>query len=154
MNTITVNSIGTGNGIITFNHTLTATAKDFGAATLPGTLAFRGPPGHLLLAPGYKTLKEQEPRLRTGVLLVGCPADPGGLARAARTDTLVLNYRYVNRALADLAHRQGLKVSVWNIDDPELLESYLDMNLEAICTNRPEEIINYLKRGMVGGGPG
>ena len=102
--------------------------------------------------PVLKTLKEQEPRLRTGILMVGCPADPGGLARAALTDTLVLNFRYVNRDLADAAHRQGFKVSVWNIDDPELLEPYLAMNLEAICTNRPEEIINYLKRGIVGEG--
>jgi glycerophosphoryl diester phosphodiesterase len=100
--------------------------------------------------PAIKALKEQEPRLRTGALMVGCPGDPGGLARAALTDTLVLNYRYVNRELADLAHQQGLKVSVWNIDDPELLGPYLDMNLEGICTNRPEEIIHYLKRGLVG----
>ncbi len=104
--------------------------------------------------PAIKTLKEQEPRLRTGALMVGCPADPGGLARAALTDTLVLNYRYVNRELADAAHRQGLKISVWNIDDPELLAPYLALSLEAICTNRPGEMINYLQRGRLGGGPG
>jgi len=96
--------------------------------------------------PVIKDLKEQEPRLRTGALMVGCPADPGGLARAALTDTLVLNYRYVNRELAEAAHRQGLKVSVWNIDDPATLESYLAMNLEAICTNRPGEVMQYLQR--------
>ncbi|MFZ5450297.1 MAG: glycerophosphodiester phosphodiesterase [Thermodesulfobacteriota bacterium] len=95
--------------------------------------------------PVIKELKEQEPRLRTGALMVGCPADPGGLARAAATDTLVLNYRYVNRELADAAHRQGLKVSVWNIDAPGELAPYLAMKVEAICTNRPQEIIRYLK---------
>jgi len=93
-----------------------------------------------------KALKEEEPRLRTGALMVGCPADHGGLARAALTDTLVLNFRYVNRELADLAHRLGLKISVWNIDDPATLEPYLTMNLEAICTNRPVAIINYLQK--------
>jgi glycerophosphoryl diester phosphodiesterase len=96
--------------------------------------------------PVVKCLKEEEPRLRTGALMVGCPADPGGLARAALADTLVLNYRYVDRELADAAHRQGLKVIVWNIDNPAGLEPFLGMNLEAICTNRPAEIINYLKR--------
>ncbi|MDD2901540.1 MAG: glycerophosphodiester phosphodiesterase family protein [Syntrophales bacterium] len=95
--------------------------------------------------PVIKGLKEQEPRLRTGALMVGCPADPVGLARAAATDTLVLNYRYVNGELTEAAHRQGLKVSVWNIDDPEDLAPYLAMNLEAICTNRPAEIIQYLR---------
>jgi glycerophosphoryl diester phosphodiesterase len=95
--------------------------------------------------PTIKALKEEEPRLRTGVLMVGCPADPGGLAKAAHTDTLVLNYRYVNRELAEIAERLGLKISVWNIDDPAELEPYLAMNLEGICTNRPGEIIKYLK---------
>ncbi|MDP3181541.1 MAG: glycerophosphodiester phosphodiesterase family protein [Desulfobaccales bacterium] len=96
--------------------------------------------------PVLKTLKEQEPRLRTGVLMVGCPADPAGLALAARAETLVLNYRYVNRELVDAAHRQGIRVIVWNIDDPEILKPYLAMNLDAIGTNRPQEIINYLNR--------
>lgn len=94
--------------------------------------------------PALKALKEQEPRLTTGALMVGCPVDPVGLAQAARADTLVLNYHYVNRELVDAAHRQDIRVIVWNIDDPEILKPYLAMNLEAICTNRPLEIINYL----------
>jgi glycerophosphoryl diester phosphodiesterase len=94
--------------------------------------------------PAVKALKEQEPRLKTGALMVGCPADPVGLARAALADTLVLNYRYVNRELIDAAHRQGIQVIVWNIDDPKILPPYLAMNPDAICTNRPLEIINYL----------
>jgi glycerophosphoryl diester phosphodiesterase len=67
-----------------------------------------------------------------------------GLARAARANTLALNYRYVNRELVDAAHQQDIGVMVWNIDDPETLKPYLAMNLDAICTNRPQEIINYL----------
>ena len=95
--------------------------------------------------PAVKALKKAEPRLNTGVLMVGCPADPVGLARAARADTLALNFRYVNRELVDAAHQQDIKVMVWNIDDPETLKPYLAMNLDAICTNRPQEIIDYLK---------
>ena len=94
--------------------------------------------------PAVKVLKEAEPRLNTGVLMVGCPADPVGLARAALAGTLALNFRYVNRELVDAAHRQDIKVMVWNIDDPETLQPYLAMNLDAICTNRPREIIDYL----------
>jgi glycerophosphoryl diester phosphodiesterase len=94
--------------------------------------------------PAVKALQEAEPRLSAGVLMVGCPADPVGLARAARANTLALNYRYVTRELVDAAHQQDIRVMVWNIDDPEILKPYLDMNLDAICTNRPQEIINYL----------
>jgi glycerophosphoryl diester phosphodiesterase len=91
--------------------------------------------------PALKALKAEEPRLTTGALLVGCPADPVGVARAAGAATLVLNYRYVNRELVDAARQQGIKVIAWNIDDPEILPPYLAMHLDAICTNRPEEII-------------
>lgn len=94
--------------------------------------------------PAVKALKEQEPRLNAGALMVGCPADPVGLAQAAAAGTLVLNYRYVNRELVEAARGQNIKVIVWNIDDPKLLDPYLAMNLEAICTNRPQEIIDYL----------
>ncbi|HLD46697.1 MAG TPA: glycerophosphodiester phosphodiesterase family protein [Desulfobaccales bacterium] len=94
--------------------------------------------------PAVKALKEAEPRLNTGVLMVGCPADPVGLARAARAGTLALNFRYVTRELVDAAHQQDIMVIVWNIDDPETLQPYLAMNLDAICTNRPAEIIDYL----------
>lgn len=91
--------------------------------------------------PAVKALKEMEPRLQTGVLMVGCPADPVGLARAAKVNTLVLNFRYVNRELVDAAHRENIKVIAWNIDDPAILKSYLAMELDAICTNRVREIM-------------
>jgi glycerophosphoryl diester phosphodiesterase len=95
--------------------------------------------------PAVKALKETEPRLATGVLMVGCPADPVGLARAARADTLVLNYRYVDQQLVDAAHRQDMRVIVWNIDAPEILDPYLAMDLDGIGTNRPQEIIDFLR---------
>jgi glycerophosphoryl diester phosphodiesterase len=99
--------------------------------------------------PALKALKAAEPRLQTGALLVGCPADPVGLAHAAGADTLVLNYRYVNRELVAAARRRQIGVIVWNIDDPGILEPYLDLDLEAICTNRPREIINYLSEASI-----
>ncbi|MDI6853957.1 MAG: glycerophosphodiester phosphodiesterase family protein [Deltaproteobacteria bacterium] len=102
--------------------------------------------------PLVKTLKEQEPRLRTGVLMVGCPADPAGLARAALAEALVLNYAYVNPELVTQAHAHDLLVYVWNIDDIETLKPYLTMNLDGIGTNRPDVVVEYVKK--LGGGLG
>ncbi len=95
--------------------------------------------------PLVKALKEQEPRLRTGVLLVGCPADPVGMARAARSEALVLHYAYVTKDLVDAAHMAGLLVFVWNIDDIETLKPYLSMGLDGIGSNRPDVLVNYLQ---------
>jgi glycerophosphoryl diester phosphodiesterase len=100
--------------------------------------------------PAIKALKEQEPRLHTGALLVGCPADPAGLARAARADALVLQYAYVTKELVDAAHAQNIKVFVWNIDAANTLKPYLTMNLDGIGSNRPDVLIEYILRG----GPG
>jgi glycerophosphoryl diester phosphodiesterase len=95
--------------------------------------------------PVVKALKEQEPRLRTGVLLVGCPADPVGLARAALAEALVLHYGYVTPELVEAAHAAGLLVYIWNIDDVETLKPYLTLNLDGIGSNRPDVLVNYVR---------
>jgi glycerophosphoryl diester phosphodiesterase len=95
--------------------------------------------------PVVKALKEQESRLRTGVLLVGCPADPVGLARAALAEALVLHYGYVTPDLVDAAHAAGLLVYIWNIDDVETLKPYLAMNLDGIGSNRPDVLVDYVR---------
>jgi glycerophosphoryl diester phosphodiesterase len=94
--------------------------------------------------PVLKAMKEAEPRLATGVLLVGCPADPAGLARAARADALILQFAYVTRELVAAAHRDRLQVYVWNIDSIEILKPYLGLDLDGIGSNRPEVLIKYL----------
>jgi glycerophosphoryl diester phosphodiesterase len=94
--------------------------------------------------PALKALKEQEPRLKTGVLMVGCPADPAGLAQAAKADALILQYAYVTPKLVAAAHNRGLLVYVWNIDDIDTLQPYLLMNLDGIGSNRPDVLVEYL----------
>lgn len=95
--------------------------------------------------PVVKALKEKEPRLRTGVLLVGCPADPVGLARTALAEALVLHYAYVTPDLAKAARAAGLLVYIWNIDDVETLKPYLAMNLDGIGSNRPDVLVDYVR---------
>ncbi len=95
--------------------------------------------------PLVKALKEQEPRLRTGILMVGCPVDPVGLAKAALAEALVLNFAYVTPELVAAAHAHDLLVYIWNIDRVDILESYLAMNLDGIGSNRPDVLIAYIK---------
>jgi glycerophosphoryl diester phosphodiesterase len=102
--------------------------------------------------PAVKALKEAEPRLNTGVLMVGCPADPLGLAHAANADALVLHYAYVTPELVAAAQNHGLLVYVWNIDDANTLTPYLAMNLDGIGSNRPAVLIEYLKARREGQG--
>jgi glycerophosphoryl diester phosphodiesterase len=96
--------------------------------------------------PALKVLKEQEPRLKTGVLMVGCPAEPRGVARAASADALILQHAYVTRELVATAHSHNLFVYIWNIDDVNTLKPYLTMNLDGIGSNRPAVLLEYLKQ--------
>jgi glycerophosphoryl diester phosphodiesterase len=103
--------------------------------------------------PLVKAMKEQEPRLRTGVLMVGCPADPAGLAQAAGAEALVLHYAYVTPDLVKAAHAHDLLVYIWNIDDIDTLKPYLAMDLDGIGTNRPDVVVEYVRK-LRGEGPG
>ncbi len=95
--------------------------------------------------PVVMALKAKEPRLHTGVLFVGCPADPVGLARAALAEALVLHYAYVTPELVNAAHADGIQVYIWNIDDVDTLKPYLDMNLDGIGSNRPDVLVEYVR---------
>jgi glycerophosphoryl diester phosphodiesterase len=97
--------------------------------------------------PLLKSLREQDPRLHTGILMVGCPADPVGLARAALAEALILHYAYVTPELVATAHRDGLLVYVWNIDNLHTLKPYLTMDLDGIGSNRPDLLVEYLRGG-------
>ncbi len=91
-----------------------------------------------------KKIKEMDSRIKTGVLLVGCPVD-ACIARSASADALVMNYAFVNKELVDKAHQEGLKVFIWNIDDRDMLRPYVDMGVDGIGSNDPRILVEYFK---------
>lgn len=91
-----------------------------------------------------KTVKEMDSRIKTGVLLVGSPVD-ACIATQASADALVMKYSFVDREFVKIAHKKGLKVFIWNIDDQNLLKPYVDMGVDAIGTNDPRVLIKYFR---------
>jgi len=89
-----------------------------------------------------KKIKEMDNRIKTGVLLVGCPVDTC-IARSASADALVMNYAFVSKGLVDKAHQEGLKVFIWNIDDRDMLKPYVDMGVDGIGSNDPRILVEY-----------
>lgn len=91
-----------------------------------------------------KAIKDQDARIKTGVLLVGCPVD-GCIATGASADALVMNYGFIDREFVDVAHDEGLQVMVWNIDDPKLINPYEQMGVDGIGSNDPSILIDYFR---------
>ena len=91
-----------------------------------------------------KMVKEMESRIKTGVLLVGCPVD-ACIATHASSDALVMKYTFVNRKFVEIAHKEGLKVFIWNIDDRDLLKPYADMRVDGIGSNDPRVLVEYFR---------
>jgi glycerophosphoryl diester phosphodiesterase len=91
-----------------------------------------------------KTVKEMDSRIKTGVLLVGSPVD-ACIATQASADALVMKYSFVDREFVKIAHKKGLKVFIWNIDDQDLLKPYVDMGVDAIGTNDPRVLVKYFR---------
>ncbi len=91
-----------------------------------------------------KSIKEMDSRIKTGVLLMGCPVDTC-IATQASADALVMNFAFVDMKFVQTAHKEGLKVFVWNIDSRDLLKPYADMGVDGIGTNDPRVLCEYFK---------
>lgn len=91
-----------------------------------------------------KTVKEMDNRIKTGVLLVGCPVD-ACIATQASADALVMRYSFADRKFVEIAHKEGLKVFIWNIDERNLLKPYADMRVDGIGSNDPRVLVEYFR---------
>ena len=91
-----------------------------------------------------KQVKQLEPRIKTGVLLVGRPVDTA-VASGAGADALVMRYSFVDKAFVDMAHKKDLQVLIWNIDDRKLVHPFVDMGVDGIGSNDPRVLVDLLR---------
>lgn len=93
-----------------------------------------------------KEVKELNKNLKTGVLFVGHPVNAVNLAKDADSDALVMNYNFISKKLVDDAHKAGLRVFVWNIDNKEEIKPIADLEVDGIGSNKPDILVEYFKK--------
>ena len=88
-------------------------------------------------------LKKLEPSAKTGVLYEMGMVDPWVYAEYVKADSINPHY-FVIAALPETVvscHEKGIKVAVWNADDPQSISLMLKCGVDIIITKTPEAAI-------------
>jgi len=62
----------------------------------------------------------------------------GGEASALQIPTHMRGVRVVNEKLVETAHKHGLQVHVWTVNDPSEMEALLELGVDGLITDRPD----------------
>ena len=66
-------------------------------------------------------------------------------ARRSGANAVVTNYQLVDPLYIDEIQRRGLSLWVWTVDDPQTMETLLDLGIDGIITNHPAVLGKVLK---------
>lgn len=99
--------------------------------------------------PTLKEIKRLEPRIATGALVRAdwFSARGNNVERivhdaidATGADYFMPTYAPVTEALVQAVHARGLKIGVWTVDNPSDMTRLAGWGVDAITTNRPDEL--------------
>jgi glycerophosphoryl diester phosphodiesterase len=62
-------------------------------------------------------------------------------------DGIDLYYKLIDEKIIELAHKSGLEVLCWTVDDPEEARHLIDLGVTGITTNRPAWLKSKVTRG-------
>ncbi len=88
-----------------------------------------------------KHVRELDRDIKTGVLFVGHPVNASRLAKETGANALVLNYKFISKDLVRDAHKDNLKVFVWNVDTEYETKEMLDLWVDGIGSNKPDIVL-------------
>jgi glycerophosphoryl diester phosphodiesterase len=93
-----------------------------------------------------RRVKELEPALRTGALLVGRPVSVPDIAAACRAEAVALEASLVTAVEVEACHAAGLQLVVWVVNDPAQMRRCIDLRVDAIITDRPDLLCTVLRQ--------
>ncbi|MGQ4832407.1 MAG: glycerophosphodiester phosphodiesterase [Candidatus Asgardarchaeia archaeon] len=94
------------------------------------------------LHPVLLDVKRLNPTIKTGILFTCRPVSVTNLARDARAEFVHPFYDTLDKQLIDEAHKNGLEVNVWTVDDEELMQKFIDWGVDGIITDVPDVFLD------------
>lgn len=92
-------------------------------------------------------VRDFNPAIETIVLTsTGNPVRPDLLAKEARATGWSPTFRFVDRDLVNQAHRGGIRVIPWTVNDEAGMRTLIQMGVDGIITDVPDVLIALLKR--------
>lgn len=98
-----------------------------------------------------KEVKQLEPRCKTGFLYPtlqtsACRfvSDPFPIVKRIGADAIHPMSVVVNQTLVKMAHKRGLTVNVWTVDDEKTVRNLVKLGVDGIITNCPGKVRGYL----------
>ncbi len=86
------------------------------------------------------TFHQLLPDVQTGALLEGIPFHYAAFAEDIGATHIVLYLYAVNKEFIEDAHKRGLQVFVYTVNDPNEMKLLVDMGVDGIITNYPDRI--------------
>lgn len=106
------------------------------------TLEEKGMTGEVIVSSFYqgavKRVKNLNPKIKTGIIYSFRPLKSDRLATEVGAEVLFPNYRYVDKTMVKEAHKQGLAIYPWTIDDPDEAKRLLKTGVDGVATNKPD----------------
>lgn len=84
--------------------------------------------------------------VKTGALIVGNPANPAEVAKAANADYLSANQSFTDERVVKELRRAGIGITVWNCDTERDIKRLAGLEVDMIGSNRPDLLMKVLGR--------
>ncbi len=81
-----------------------------------------------------RRMKDLRPKWRVGLLAAKAVGDPSAL----KADFLAVEYQVATARFIRRAHRAGMQVYVWTVDDPAKMFAAMSFGADGLITNKPE----------------
>lgn len=91
-----------------------------------------------------RIIKESIPEINCGVLLAGFPVNAARVARDAGCEMISLYHEGINPAYVKKCHEGGVMVSVWAPNSYADIKNSLDAGVDAIGSDKPEEVMKII----------